>query len=138
MEYGFSRGDETMKRDTMNEQIHNPVFATAQQAMKTYEQAFLTGLKLQEETRQRLFANSCCCDYWQKPLSGLGGSMVDSMSQWLSTSIKTATEAAQSGWADMAARSVDNLCSNTQAISEASSQAMETWAKCVKNNMRNG
>ena len=139
-----------------------PFSDMADKAMKNYEQALHTGLKLQEEAgrwwssmlNQTTFGND-----WQKRLSnitGMAGNLVplaqrrmeeviDLMEKNSRTSaelMKQAVDAAQTPagaesqakWMEFWTSSLGVVRSNTEAVSQISSKAIDGWIDFVRKN----
>lgn len=136
----------------MKEQAYNPIFEMAEQTMNQCEQAFRTGLQLQDEARQRFFTGAGMPD-WQRTFSTMTG-MMESMTpkqrgdvmelmtrnlQIFTDFYMSAAQLAQKSaaldarfkWMDMARRSMESAQSSFEDMTELRDKAIETWTECV-------
>jgi len=137
-----------------------PLSEAADKAMKNYEQAVRTGLKLQEEAAHlwtNLLNQSASPQDWQKRFSGATAvangvlpaaqkrmeEVLDLMEQNTKASTELFKKAAdvcqtstlpecQSKWLDLCTASVDLARSNFEAITQINSRAVDSWLNYVR------
>jgi hypothetical protein len=137
-----------------------PLSEAADKAMKNYEQAVRTGLKLQEEAAHlwtNLLNQSASPQDWQKRFSGATAvangilpaaqkrmeDVLDLMEQNTKAStelFKKAADACQSSslpecqtkWLDLCTASVDLARSNFEALTQINSRAVDSWLSYVR------
>jgi hypothetical protein len=134
----------------------------ADRAMKNYEQALRTGLKLQEETVQcwnNLFNQTASAEDWQKRLGNLTAlsnelmpmtqrrmeevlALFEQNSQTGAELMKKAVEAAQTPvpaesqakWMEFWTSSLGAIRSNAEAVTQISARAIDAWIDFVRKN----
>ena len=139
-----------------------PVTEMADKAMKNYEQALRTGLKFQEEAGKwwsTMFNQATFAQDWQKRVTDMTGvassfmplaqrrmeeviSLMEKNSKTGSELMKKAVEAAQAPavaesqakWLDFWSSSLGAVRSNTEAVSQISSKAIDSWIEFVRKN----
>ena len=139
-----------------------PVTDMAEKAMKNYEQALRTGLKFQEEAGKwwtTMFNQAGIAQDWQKRVSDMNGmassfmplaqrrveemiSLMEKNSKTGSELVKKAVDAAQTPavaesqakWMDFWTTSLGAVRSNTEAVSQMSSKAIDSWIEFVRKN----
>jgi hypothetical protein len=146
-----------MKGTAMTEKIESPVSELFEQAMKNYEQALRTGVKLQEEAGRcftNLFNQTTVPQEWQKKVNAAieetfpvaqknleeNLKFMEQNSRVSLDLFKQAAEAAQSvSFADAQAKlqklwqsSLNALQNNAQAIAQANSKFMESCTAFVR------
>jgi hypothetical protein len=144
----------------------NPLSEIADKALKNYEQALHTSLKLQEEAGRwwsSMLNQTAFAQDWQKRVNNVTGittnfiplaqrrmeEVIDLMEKNSRTSaelMKKAVDAAQTPaiaesqakWLDFWTSSMGALRSNTVAVSEISSKSIESWVQFVRHNSEPG
>jgi hypothetical protein len=134
----------------------------ADNAMKNYEQAVRTGLKLQEEAGKwwtNMFSQAGFGEEWQRRFNGVNAmtsgfvplaqkrveEMMDFMQKNGRTTadlMKKAVEAAQSPgmaesqakWMEFWTSSIGALRNNTEAMAQMNSKAIDSWIEYVRKN----
>ena len=142
------------------EKERNPVLDTADQAMRGYEHALRTGLKLQEETWQcwhKMLSQSASGSDWQKQFATASAAVAEVMpvvhkrvdealdlmeknTRQGAELIQTAVEASQAGafsesqakWMDFWKSSLGLARSNTEAAMLMNSKVLEAWVGLVQ------
>jgi hypothetical protein len=137
-----------------------PMSEAADRAMKNYEQAVRTGLKLQEEAAHlwtNFLTQNASPQDWQKRFSGATTvangilpaaqkrmeEVLDLMEQNTKASTELLKKAAdvcqtsnlpecQSKWMDLCTASVDLARSNVEAITQINSRAIDAWINYVR------
>src|SRR6266436_2776556 len=137
-----------------------PLSEAADKAMKNYEQAVRTGLKVQEEAAHlwtNLLNQSASPQDWQKRFSGATAmangilpatqkrmeEVLDLMEQNTKASTELFKKAAdacqtttlpecQSKWLDLCTASVDLARSNFEAVTQINSRAVDSWIGYVR------
>ena len=150
-----------MKAQTSKE-TKNPVSGAADHAMKNYEQAVRTSLKLQEEASKwwtSMFNQASFTQEWQKRMSEFTGmanhlmplaqrrmedvmGLMEKNSRTSAELLKKAVDAAQTPvladsqtkWMDVWTSSMGAVRSNTEAMTEISSKAIDSWINFVRKN----
>jgi len=131
-------------------------------ALKNYEQALRTGLKLQEEAGRwwsSTFNQTAFTQDWQKRVNDVTGmtndfiplaqrrmeeliNLLEKNSRTSAELMKKAMDAAQTPaiaesqakWLDFWTSSLGAMRSNTEAVSEISSKSIESWVRFIKVN----
>ena len=141
----------------MTEKTESPVTELFEQAMKNYEQALKTGVKLQEEAGKcftNIFSQAAVPQEWQKKINAAleesfpvaqknleeNLKLVEQNSRVSLDLLKQGAEAAQSvSLADAQAKlqklwlnSLNALQSNAQALAQTNTRLVETWTKFVR------
>lgn len=139
-----------------------PMADVADKAMKNYEHALRTGLKLQEEASRwwtSMFNQANLTQDWQKRMSDMNGvasgllplaqqrmedviSLMEKNTRAGSELVKKAVDAAQTPavaesqakWMDFWTSSLGAVRSNTEAVSQISSKAIDSWIEFVRKN----
>jgi hypothetical protein len=137
-----------------------PLSEAADKAMKNYEQAVRTGLKLQEEAAHlwtNLLNQSASPQDWQKRVSSASTvangvlpaaqkrmeeilELVEQNTKASTDLLKKATEVCQtttlpecqSKWLDLCTASVDLARSNFEAVTQINSRAVDSWINYVR------
>ena len=146
----------------MKEKEKNPVLESTDQAIKNYEQALRTGLKIQEETWQSwcaMVSQSPASPEWQKKYTSAFGavnSIVPSFQKRMEETVevleknarlgsdlmKKAVDAAQTTvlvdsqakWMDFMKTSLDAAQFNIESVMRINSRAMDTFLGFVQKN----
>ena len=150
------------KTTTKTTSQDSPLSDMADRAMKNYEQALRTGLKLQEETVQcwnNLFNQTASADDWQKRLGNFTAltnemmpitqrrmeevlALFEQNSQTSAELMKKVVEAAQTPvpaesqakWMDFWTSSLGAIRSNAEAVTQISARAIDAWIDFVRKN----
>ncbi len=140
----------------------NPVSGAADTAMKNYEQAIRTGLRLQEEASKwwtSMFNQGNYTQDWQKRMTDLTGmanhlmplaqkrmedvmGLMEKNSRTSAELFKKAVDAAQTPvlsesqakWMEVWTSSMGAVRSNTEAFSQISSKAIDSWIDFIRKN----
>jgi hypothetical protein len=135
----------------------NPANELFEQAMKNYEQALKTGLKLQEETAAvwtKLFNQGGVAEDWQKQAKALSDELVPKTQKALNDNLKlieqsgktsvellkkavTATQAtsiqeAQSNFLGLWESSIQAMRETAEAVSQANNRALDSWVQFAR------
>jgi hypothetical protein len=153
----------TSNRENDQPKNHDhPMSEFADRALKNYEQALHTSLKLQEEAGRwwsSMFNRTSFAQDWQERVKNVTGmtnnlmplaqrrmqDVIDLMEKNSRTSaelVKKAVDAAQTAalaesqakWLDFWTTSMGAVRSNTEAVSEISSRTIDSWVQFVKHN----
>lgn len=139
-----------------------PLTELADKAMKNYEQALRTGLKMQEEASKwwtSMFNQSTAAQDWQKRFNNLTGmansvmpvaqrrmeevmTLVEKNGKTSADLMKKAVDAAQTPvpaesqakWIEFWTSSMGAVRANAEAVSELSSKAIDSWIEFVRKN----
>jgi hypothetical protein len=150
------------EKQTMSEKDKAPILEMADQAMKNYEQALKTGLKLQEEAGRYwggLFNQNASTQDWQKRFLGFAGvanslapahqkrmeevlDLVEKNTRSSADLMKKAVDAAQtpviaesqSKWLDVWISSLGAARSNAEAVTQIGGRAIDSWIEFVQKN----
>ena len=155
------KGNTSKEKQSMKDYT-KPVSEMADSAMKNYEQAVRTGLKLQEEAGKwwtSVFNQASLTEDWQKrftQMSGMANSLVplaqrrmeevmnlmEKNSRTGAELMKKAVDAAQTPvmaesqakWVDFWTSSMGAVRSNAEAVSQISSKSIDAWIDFVRKN----
>lgn len=139
-----------------------PMADLADKALKNYEQALRTGVKMQEEAAKwwtSMFNQTTMTQDWQKRFSNMTGmasslmpmaqrrmeeviSLVEKNSKTSTELMQKAVDAAQTRgvaecqakWFDFWTSSMGAVRANAEAVSELSSKAIDSWIEFVRKN----
>ncbi len=139
-----------------------PMSEMADKALKNYEQALRTGLKMQEEAGKwwsSMFNQATVAQDWQKRLNSMTGmassfipmaqrrmedviSLMEKNSKTGAELVRKAVDAAQTPviaesqakWMDFWTSSMGAVRSNTAAVSELSGKVIDSWIEFVRKN----
>lgn len=151
-----------MKAQTKDSKHENPVSEATGNAMKNYEQAVRTSLKLQEEASKwwtSMFNQASVSQEWQKRMGEITGmanqfmpiaqrrmedmmGLIEKSNRTSAEVFKKAIDAAQSPaapdsqakWMDVWASSMGAVRTNTEALSEMSSKTIDSWIGFIRKN----
>ena len=151
-----------MKEKTQSQHKEKPMSEMADKAMKGYEQAIRTGLKLQEEATRwwtNTLNQTASPQDWQKRFSNatalangvmpLAQRRMEEVLQLMEKNSRTGAELlrkaadaaqtpviadSQAKWMDFFAASVSAARSNAEAITEINSRAMDSWIDFIRKN----
>jgi len=146
----------------MKDNRTKPMSDMADTAMKNYEQAIRTGLKLQEEAGRwwsSMFNQANLTQEWQKRLNNMSGvantlvpmaqrrmeevmTLMEKNSRTSAELVKKAVDAAQTPvvsesqakWMEFWTSSLGAVRSNTEALTEISTKAIDSWIDFVRKN----
>ncbi len=144
------------------DRTENPVKGAADTAMKNYEQAIRTGLRLQEEASKwwtSVFNQGGYSQEWQKRMSDFTGmanhlmpmaqkrmedvmGLMEKNSRTSAELFKKAVDAAQTPvlaesqakWMEVWTSSMGAVRSNTEALSQISGKVIDSWIDFVRKN----
>jgi hypothetical protein len=150
------------EKDTVNEKADSPVLEMADLAMKNYQQALKTGLKLQEEAGRvcsSMFNQTASTVDYQKQFTQMTGvvngmfssaqkrseEIFDLLEKTSRTSVDLAKKAfdaayvpaiaeGQSKWLDIYKASLDTARQNAEAVTQISSRAFDSCIEFVRKN----
>ncbi len=139
-----------------------PMTEMADKALKNYEQALRTGLKMQEEAGKwwsSMFNQATVAQDWQKRLNNMTGmassliplaqrrmedviTLMEKNSKTGAELVKKAVDAAQTPviaesqakWMEFWTSSMGAVRSNTEAVSELSGKVIDSWIEFVRKN----
>jgi len=145
---------------TKNE--NNPASELFEQAMKNYEQALKTGLKLQEETAAvwtKLFNQTGSAGEWQKQAKAVSDEFVPKTQKALNDNLKlieksgktsvellkqavAATQAgtiqeAQTNFLGLWESSIEAMRETAEAVSQANNRALDSWVEFARKSTTN-
>jgi hypothetical protein len=151
----------TKERQTMKE-MEKPVNEMADKAMKNYEQALRTGLKLQEEAVRcfnQMFNQTAAPQDWQKRFTNLTAftsevmpmtqkrmeevlELMEKNSRTSAELVKKAVDAvqtpvpaeSQAKWMEFWTSSMGAARSNAEALTQISARAIDSWIDFVRRN----
>jgi len=151
-----------MKEKTQSQTKEKPISEMADKALKGYEQAIRTGLKLQEEATRwwtSTLSQTASPQDWQKRFTNATAlangvmpiaqrrmeevlELMEKNSRTGAELLKKAADAAQTPviadsqakWMDFWAASVGAARSNAEAVTEINSRAMDAWIDFIRKN----
>lgn len=143
----------------MNDKTKAPASEIFEQALKNYEQALKTGLKLQEESGKMvtdLLNQATSMEDWQKKVTAMTKDAIPTAQKRMNECVglieqnsktsldllKKAVDAtlvppgpeAQNRWMDLWESSLSNLRDNAKAITEINTKVVDTWLEFVRKN----
>jgi hypothetical protein len=152
----------TEEKETMSEKDKAPMFEMTDQAMRSYEQALRTGMKLQEETSKwwgNLLNQGTPAQDWQKRFLNFVGvanvlvpatqkrmeevlDLVEKNTRTSADLMKKAGDAAQAPvmaesqnkWLDVWTSSLGAIRTNAEAVTQINSRAIDSWIDFIQKN----
>jgi hypothetical protein len=141
----------------MNEKTKPPAAEIFEQAMKQYEQALKTGLKLQEESGRMftsLLNEASSAEEWQKRASTLSKEIIPAAQKRMNECVKLVEESSrtslellrkamdaslvppgqesQAKWVDFWEASLGTLRDNAKAVSEINNGVVDAWGAFLR------